>query len=759
MPGGETELTFGPWLRQPLEREPITVGVPFPPGALPSPVEARLFDGDAEVYCQRHMLNAWPDGSVRWLLLDFQVDLPAGQPKALRLVYGRGPAKAVLAETGISLTEERKQTVVDNGPLRFVCNARPFSLFDSVHLHGSELLSAKEPVDFRVVDLSGQAYAASACKIATVTVEASGPLRAAVRFDGSLLDEGKHALLDFAARVTTWSDKPYAVVEYQMIHRGVDDTVEIQEASCTTTFASRAPVRFAAGAVDRTKPGQGFNIDRTDESMTLDIPCSLFAERPVCPDAYLASPWLDRSDGGRGVAVAVRHAIQQFPKRLSANGKSLTVALYPPSDVPLCLRQGAAKTHELLFYFHGGEPNTRTVAQRCRLFHLGARPSLPAEWYRQARAFGHQFPTRPLFRLDTALDQALDARPRAMGILHFGDEPHPLRTANDPRPDAIVWSNNACDLAHAQFLHYARTGHLRHFAAAEALVRHVIDVDHVHFSNDPLRDGGIAEPSVQHNREGHATPAHQTIEGILDYHYLTGSPRAMLAVRRIGENILRHIPGLVTSGQGEADPEALGWALHTVATLCRETGRPQYFDAARKLIDHMAALSASGESLACACARRASMTCTAATAVVLTAIQRYHLVSKEQRAADLFLRELDALLARGPHRVWGQPTRPDQMPALHADALLLEPLAFACQLTGNARYLEIGRPLVRHLVFGGGLRLANAPTPAHKMVGDALVHRPTVEPLSGLAIAQVVRSLLAYLAAADNADLLDELDL
>ena len=778
MPGGEIELTFGPWLRQPLEREPVTVGVPFPPGALPSANEACLLDGDAELYCQRRVLSTWPGGSVRWLLLDFQADLPAARPKALRIVYGRGAAKAVLGETGISLTEERTQIVIDNGPLRLVCNARPFSLFESVHLHGSEVLSSREPVDFRVVDLSGQSYTASGCQIASVTVEAGGPLRAAVRFEGSHVDEAKRPLLDFAVLVTTWSDKPCVAVEYQMIHRGADESVELQEASCTVTFAPRAPARFATGAADSIGPGRGIEVHRTHDAVAIDMPRELSHPRSTCPDACLASPWLDRADGGRGMAVGVRHAVQQLPKRLSADGKSLTVAFYPPADVPLCLRQGSAKSHEMLFTFHGGEPDTEAIARRYRLFDLAPRPCLPAAWYHQARAFGSLSPTRPLFHLDTALDQAFDHRPRAMGILHFGDEPHPAgqwrvgcgehpstqppsqpSSIEHPASSAIVWSNNACDLAHALFLHWARTGQVRHFAAAEAIVRHVIDVDHIHFSNDPLRDGGVAQPSVQHTRDGLVSPACQTIEGILDYHYLTGSHRAMLAVRRIGDNVLRHVPGLIASDPDGPDPESLGWALYTVATLCREIGRPQYFDAARKLIDHLAEFSASGETLAALCARRAPEGRVPGIAVVLTAIQRYHLVSKEQRAADLLLRELDALLAGGTETLWGQPCCPASRPALHADALLLEPLAFAHQLSGDASYLEIGQPLVRHLVLGGGLRLACQPAPDHQLVGDAWVHRPVLAPLSGLAIAQVVRPLLAYLAAAESAGLLDELGL
>ena len=60
-------------------RWPVTRGVPFPQGALLSCDNLRLLDGAGrEVTLQTKALSAWPDGSVRWALLIFQVDLGRG---------------------------------------------------------------------------------------------------------------------------------------------------------------------------------------------------------------------------------------------------------------------------------------------------------------------------------------------------------------------------------------------------------------------------------------------------------------------------------------------------------------------------------------------------------------------------------------------------------------------------------------------------------------------------------------------------------
>lgn len=68
---------------------PMTVGVPFPRGAMADPDNVRLVDGNGvELPLQTRELGRWSRfGPVKWLLCDFTVDL-AGQPLEVYLVYG-----------------------------------------------------------------------------------------------------------------------------------------------------------------------------------------------------------------------------------------------------------------------------------------------------------------------------------------------------------------------------------------------------------------------------------------------------------------------------------------------------------------------------------------------------------------------------------------------------------------------------------------------------------------------------------------------
>ncbi len=64
---------------------PVTSGIPLPQGELNNPSNVKLLQDAAAIPLQTEILCKWPDGSIRWLLLDFQVDLKV---PAVELVLG-----------------------------------------------------------------------------------------------------------------------------------------------------------------------------------------------------------------------------------------------------------------------------------------------------------------------------------------------------------------------------------------------------------------------------------------------------------------------------------------------------------------------------------------------------------------------------------------------------------------------------------------------------------------------------------------------
>src|SRR5579864_2957891 len=75
--------------------QPVTIGVPLPPGMASTPADLRLARaGGAPEPVQARCLDRWPDGSVRWALLDFQANAVGGTVTEHVLRAGSGAVPA-----------------------------------------------------------------------------------------------------------------------------------------------------------------------------------------------------------------------------------------------------------------------------------------------------------------------------------------------------------------------------------------------------------------------------------------------------------------------------------------------------------------------------------------------------------------------------------------------------------------------------------------------------------------------------------------
>ena len=115
---------------------PVTGGLPFARGALqPSDVERLVLADDQgrrlTTFQPPTILGTWSDGSVKWLLLDFQATLTAGGASSFTL--GLADADDSQDER-IDVTEETDAYVVDTGVIRVRLSKTHFSLFEEVRV-------------------------------------------------------------------------------------------------------------------------------------------------------------------------------------------------------------------------------------------------------------------------------------------------------------------------------------------------------------------------------------------------------------------------------------------------------------------------------------------------------------------------------------------------------------------------------------------------------------------------------------------------
>ncbi|MEC7556973.1 MAG: hypothetical protein VYA32_07340, partial [Planctomycetota bacterium] len=134
--GGTRAAEFSLTIKEPAgiarKQAPITSGVPFRKGELRSADAITLLTtGPAKttVPLQTEVLSRWPDGSIKWLLLDFQANLAANATTTFAVEYGPGVTRPTV-KNPITITDGYEGMTVDTGRLRMHLdrtNFRPLS--------------------------------------------------------------------------------------------------------------------------------------------------------------------------------------------------------------------------------------------------------------------------------------------------------------------------------------------------------------------------------------------------------------------------------------------------------------------------------------------------------------------------------------------------------------------------------------------------------------------------------------------------------
>src|SRR3990172_6803397 len=157
-------------------KEPVTIGIPLPRGAVVDPSHLGLLDAsDQSVVLQTQLLAKWPDGSVKWVLLDFQADVD-GHHTATYSLHSVPRRAAVGAQARMTVQTSPDCITVETGRAVFFINRRTLKLFDRVVVGGTEILDGALS-RIRLVDDRGREYLP---RIVGTAVETEGPVRVTV---------------------------------------------------------------------------------------------------------------------------------------------------------------------------------------------------------------------------------------------------------------------------------------------------------------------------------------------------------------------------------------------------------------------------------------------------------------------------------------------------------------------------------------------------------------------------------------------------
>jgi hypothetical protein len=488
--------------------QPVRIGVPFQKGSVRFEQEIRVQStcGDI-VSTQIKSLARWPDGSIRWALVEFWwqpsfdyevVAEPANMPNDPK--HGRHWILQSLNHCLHLVSSDEKQ----------IATKVPLTIRLRIH-EGGEFLGRVEklkPIDHGPIrnSWSGQVT----FKNAVTKSALLGELTIHAFSDSGLLE------FEFCIRNPQAMDHPGGNWDL-----GAKGAILIDELSIDVVFAENPSEekfsmslqpepegeRIAATKelriLQASSGGSNWNShNHVDRHGNVPMP---FCGYEIMADGNShqgrrATPKVSIETGGIRYSAAYRDFWQNFPKSLTANTKSLTIGLFPKeASYPQELQGGEQKTHAFALEIVPVEepPNIDWYLDPIHL-------SLTPEEYAKREALPYLTPRDPSSdaRYETLVDLALEGddtfeikreKIDEYGWRHFGDiyGDHEAVFHQGPEP-LISHYNNQYDCTAGFASQYLRTGDVRWFDQMVAMADHAWDIDTYHTDEDKLLyNGGL----------------------------------------------------------------------------------------------------------------------------------------------------------------------------------------------------------------------------------------------------------------------------
>ncbi len=293
--------------------------------------------------------------------------------------------------------------------------------------------------------------------------------------------------------------------------------------------------------------------------------------------------WADMSGDRYGVGVGIKNFLEEYPKEIvfdQAMGQA-TAYLWSPQAGPMSFArsnnerdqgmisnfaEGVTKTSEVVLFFHDQESSVQEVQQTMNYFLDPPVPHASPETYSNSKVYG-QFAPRSNMQLEIerSLDYKFDWEIFSQhwepwyGMFDYGDQKNYFF-----REDWFRWQNNEPAIDFMYWLQFMRTGDPKYYVAADAMSKHTMDVDNVHWPTDETFFGETNEALNYWkwaSRESNANPylgvgrrhanqhwvallsAHVWVQGWVASYYLTGYHRGLDIAKLTSDSHLRRIWG------------------------------------------------------------------------------------------------------------------------------------------------------------------------------------------------------------------------
>lgn len=563
----------------------VRVGVPCPKGLFAETARLRMLTPENKALpVQTSVLKNWPDGSVKWLLLDFAATVPALRTVIYRLAERAGAAP--LVANPVAITKGADHFRVSTGAADFVVDAKDFRPFMSVVVGGRQLLSPNGTAC--LLELEGGEINA---KVAKVLVETEGPLRSTLLITGSF-EAAEPTATRFACRLHFFAGSSQVAVEFTLLNpraarhpgglwdlgdsgsllfrelalhiplAGAGNRVvcfpepTLPSLQCGPGSEGMRIYQESSGGenwlspVHRTKDGKvhlrfsGYLISRGGETLAA---------------GKRATPVVWCGEGETGVAAVLPRFWQEFPKAFTIDATGLRVELFPGCSPDLHELQGGEQKTTLVYLDFAVAPEGLAWA---------ATPLLAVPTPSCCRDSGVLSNLPPLKDEDTDLvDQFISPAELLhkrevldeFGWRNFGDLYADHEALYHEGPVTFVSHyNNQYDAVGGAYRKFLATGDPGWGALASDLARHVSDIDlyhtdqdreeycqGLHWHTDHYVDAGLSTHrscSREHLKVkdprycgGGPGSEHCYSSGLALHYFLTGDPAYLTAVVKLAD--------------------------------------------------------------------------------------------------------------------------------------------------------------------------------------------------------------------------------
>ncbi len=449
----------------PRRGEPVTVGLPWPRGAVMDDRFFRLIGPDGtEQVLQSKVQDRWPDGSVRWCLFDFLATWDgATTASGYRVESGNGPRAMqstpleamelpCLPELWVDNTVQPLQwiEVIENGSIRsrFQLQLEPWLGCEFSGHVDQYADSAVHRVQFTIKNSNAAAHPAG---------------------NWDLGNAGSIHLSDLKIHLPISSNLWRLTIERNRSAEMTEVAVLDQESSGGENWQSSNHIDGMQEVVPQYR---GYRLRIGERNL----------------EGYRATPVVTGENGG----IAVSDFWQNFPKHLQFDSSGLTLGLYPAREGTHELQGGEQKTHT--FYIsYGRDTITDDPMVWCR---SPTVVTASPEWYANCGAIPYLTPkaTDPNTNYLALVDQAIEGPDTFLhkrekideyGWRNFGDiyGDHEAVYHKGETP-LISHYNNQYDCVLGFLAQFLRSGDLRWLTQGLECADHTCDIDIYHTDGD-----------------------------------------------------------------------------------------------------------------------------------------------------------------------------------------------------------------------------------------------------------------------------------